>query len=151
MDFQLEILNKNRVAILNLIQGFTIDQLNKVPEGFNNSLAWNVAHLVVTQQLLCYNLAKLPMHINADLVERFRKGTAPTSGISNTDFAVIKDLFVSLPMQLKTDLETGIFKPFDGYTTSLNVTLTDIESVISFNNFHEGIHLGSIMALRKLV
>ena len=151
MEFQLKVLKKNRIAILRLINGFSMDQLNKIPEGFNNNLVWNIAHLLVTQQILCYKLAGLPMYVKDDLVSRFMKGTAPEKEVTLEEFEVIKTLLTELPQKLEEDLHKGIFKPFNGYTTSLNVTLTDINSSIEFNNFHEGIHLGVIMSLRKLV
>jgi len=39
-----------------MITPFSLEQLNKIPEGFNNNLIWNIAHCVVTQQLLCYKV-----------------------------------------------------------------------------------------------
>ncbi|MCB0460976.1 MAG: DinB family protein, partial [Flavobacteriaceae bacterium] len=57
MEKQVEILKANRKGILSLIEGLSIMQLNKIPQGFKNNIAWNVAHLLVTQQLLCYKLS----------------------------------------------------------------------------------------------
>lgn len=46
---QVTALKKLRFAILK-----TIEQLNKVPDGFNSNIIWNVAHLIASQQNLCY-------------------------------------------------------------------------------------------------
>ena len=151
MDHQFDILKKNRNLILKSIDGFSMDQLNKIPEGFNNNVVWNLAHLVVTQQLLCYQFSGLEVAVSDELIGLFRKGTSPNNVVSLEEFEEIKKLFLELPLQFERDYSVGIFKSYQEYTTSLNVTLSDIRSAISFNNFHEGIHLGAILALRKLI
>lgn len=151
MDHQFDILKKNRNLILKVIDGFSMDQLNKVPNGFNNNIVWNLAHLVVTQQLLCYQFSGLEVAVSDELIGLFRKGTSPKKGVSSAEFEEMKELFLELPLQFERDYSDGIFKSYHEYTTSLNVTLSDIRSAISFNNFHEGIHLGAILALRKLI
>lgn len=151
MEHQFDILIKSRKLILKLIDGFTIEQLNKVPEGFGNNIVWNIAHLVVTQQLLCYKFSEVPMLVSDEMVGKFMKGTAPKGSVSTEELEEIKRLFLELPQQFENDFKSNIFKIYQSYTTSTEVTLIDINSAIAFNNFHEGIHLGVILALRKLV
>ena len=45
--------------------------------------------------------------------------------------------------------DNGVFKGYTPYATSLNVTLSTIDEAISFNAFHEGIHLGYILAMKN--
>ena len=85
------------------------------------------------------------------MIESYRKGTAPTKTISAVEFEEIKQLFVSLPLQFEEDYNKGVFQTYTEYTTSVGVTLTDIVSARDFNTFHEGIHLGVLLALKKLV
>ena len=151
MNHQFDILKRNRNMVLKIIDGFSIEQLNKIPKGFNNNIVWNIAHLVVTQQLLCYQFSGLQMAVSDEMIGLFRKGTAPKKDVSLEEFEMIKKLFLELPIQFETDYSNGIFKSYNEYTTSLDVMLSDIHSAISFNNFHEGIHLGVILALRKLI
>lgn len=151
MAYQFDILTKNRLLILKIIDGYTIDQLNQTPEGFSNNIAWNIAHLVVTQQILCYKFSGLPMLVSGKLVEKYMKGTAPKDEMTNLEFEEIKRLFIELPKQFEADYNNRIFNSYTPYTTSVDVTLTDIDSAFAFSNFHEGIHLGVILGLRKLV
>lgn len=151
MSFELEILKKNRKLILKVIEGLSIEQLNKIPEGFKNNIVWNIAHLVVTQQLLCYNFSSLPMLVSEKLVASYRKGTSPSIQVSLAEFQEMKQLFSELPIQLETDYKAGIFKTYQEYTTSVAITLKDIDAAIAFNNLHEGIHLGVILSLKKLI
>ena len=148
---EFDILNKSRKLTLKVISSLTIDQLNTIPEGFNNNIAWNIAHLVVTQQVLCYKFSGLQCQVSDEMVGNFRKGSAPTYKISVEEFEVIKNQFLNLPKVLEEDFKNGIFINYEEYTTSVDVTLDSISKAIKFNNFHEGIHLGIILQLRKLV
>lgn len=151
MDKQFDILKANRLLILKLIDTLTLEQLNKIPNGFNNNIAWNLAHLMVTQQLLCYKFSELPMNVSNEWVENYRKGTAPKRDISQQEFEQIKTQFLALTETIEKDYQNNLFKNYKSYTTSVNVTLNSINDAIEFNNFHEGIHLGCILALIKLV
>jgi len=151
MNIDFEILKKNRKLIMKVIDGLSIEQINKIPENFNNNIVWNIAHMLVTQQLLCYNFSNSPMFVSQKLVESYRKGTFPRTVITLSDFEDMKRLFSQLPKQLEKDYQSGIFRTYQEYTTSVDITLSDINSAIAFNNLHEGIHLGVILALKKLV
>ena len=151
MKIEFEILQKSRKSILEIIDRYSIAQLNEIPDGFNNNIAWNFAHLVVTQQLLCYNLSGLDMLVSDEMVARFRKGTAPQKVVSEEELKVYRKLFMELPVQLERDYKMGIFKRYQEYTTSLNVKIIDIDFAIDFNNYHEGIHLGVILGIAKLI
>lgn len=134
-----------------LIQGYTLEQLNKVPEGFNNNLIWNVAHIVVTQQLLVYKLAGLPMMISDDLVEKYRKGTKTEHQATQEEVDEILVLLHQTIEQTEKDIEANLFQNFNEYPTSTGFVLKSNRDSMSFNNFHEGLHIGVIMAIRKLV
>ena len=151
MHIQFEVLKKSRVLVLKLIEGLTMEQLTKIPEGFNNNIAWNFAHLVVTQQLLHYKLSNLPCLVSDELIEGYRKGTKPKHPFTAEEFEEVKELLIGLPDTLIEDYEAGIFKEYTEYETSTGFVLSSFEHAVAFNNLHEGIHLGVIMAMRKLV
>ena len=151
MELMFDVLKKSRALTLKVIDGLTIEQLNKIPEGFNNNISWNIAHLVVTQQLLNYKLSGLKCNVSDEMIENFMKGSKPNYTISEEEFEAVKKMFVELPLKLEEDYNKGIFKEYTEYTTSVNITLTTIEEGIQFNNYHEGIHLGIILQLKKLV
>lgn len=151
MNKNFDTLKKSRILILKIIEGLSIEQLNKIPEGFKNNIAWNIAHLVVTQQLLCYKLAGLKCLISDEMITNFQKGTKPTYTISEAEFKEIKTLFLALPEKLTADYEKGIFTEYNEYTTSVAVTLKNVSDALTFNLLHEGIHLGIILQLKKFV
>jgi hypothetical protein len=151
MEKQVEILKANRKGILSLIEGLSIMQLNKVPQGFKNNIAWNVAHLLVTQQLLCYKLSGLPMKVSDDLITRFQKGSTASEFIDEKEFNEIKKRLLTIVDDFMDDYNNNLFKQFTAYTTSANVTLNNLSDAIKFNNFHEGIHFGYMLAMKKSI
>lgn len=140
-----------RNNFIQLIDSLSIEQLNKIPEGYSNNIIWNFAHIIVTQQLLCYKLAGKDMYIKDEIVEKFRKGTKPSGIASEEEISNYKKLALELVEKTKNDLATENKSNYTAYTTSFNVTLNNIEEAIKFNNIHEGLHLGYAMAMKKLV
>jgi hypothetical protein len=140
---------KNRVLLSKLLEKFSLDQLNTVPKGYRNSIFWNVAHTIVTQQLLVYGLSNVPMLVDPDLVKTYRKDTKTVREATRDELTLIKSLLFSTIEQTQTDYDNGVFKNYTTYTTSINETLSTVEEAISFNAFHEGIHLGYILAMKN--
>lgn len=149
MDWNDTVTQQNRVLLSKFLDKFSLEQLNTVPKGFKNSIFWNIAHTVVTQQLLTYGLSGQPLLIQDQLVAHYKKGTVTVHKANKKDLEELKSLLLSTLEQTKIDYDNGCFKNFTPYTTSLKVTLSTIEEAIRFNVFHEGIHLGYILAMKN--
>lgn len=151
MDQLFTITLKNRKILYRYLTKLSGEALFTIPKGFNNNIWWNITHVVVTQQKLVYGLSNLPLHISLEWVEKYQKGTAPKGNPSEVEVEEIKKLLFELPEQTIKDYQNGIFKGFKPYMTSPKVELNSVEDAIAFNVFHEGLHLGSIMALARVV
>ena len=151
MQKHFEILKLSRQYIFKNIETLSVEQLNKIPDGFKNNIVWNIAHLVVTQQLICYKLSGLECDVSEEMIEKFQNGTAPTLAVSQEEFETISAQFLSSPEKLEQDFNKGIFKNYNEYTLSSQLTLNSINDGIVFNTYHEGIHLGIILQLLKLI
>ena len=150
-DKAIETIQQSRRLFINLMEDLSIEALNKIPEGFNNNIAWNFGHLVVSQQVLCYKLANLPLKIDASYVAKYAKGTKPSSFIDAEELGFLKQQAVILIDELIADIQAGIFDSFDTYTTSFGVVLNEVEDAVKYLTMHEGLHLGYAMALKKIV
>ena len=151
MKTQFDILRKNRELVLLVVSNLTLEQMHAIPSGFKNNIMWNFAHLCVTQQLLHYKMSGKDCLIPDDLIENFKKGTNADYTVSQEEFDELKELFINLPNTLEEDYNEGIFSIYKEYKTSTGFVLDSIETAISFNNFHEALHLGIIMSIKKLV
>jgi len=151
MNCSFDIALKNRAILYKFLTDFSLDQLNVVPKGYRNSIYWNIAHVVVTQQLLVYKLSGIPMLIETDLVDTYRKGTKTDRGATQQEVDYLKSVLFSTIEQTQKDYTLGLFKNYTQYTVSTKSTLTCAEEAIEFNNFHEGIHLGYILAMKNSI
>ncbi|MDX1277274.1 DinB family protein [Oceanihabitans sediminis] len=149
MDWAFEIALKNRKLLKNFIDNHSLEELNKVPEGFSNNIIWNIAHTIVTQQLLVYKLSGLPSVLSDEMIETYRKGTKTEGDVSQEEIDEIAGFLFSTIEKMREDYNNNLFQKYTEYTVSTGSTLTNAEEAIHFNNFHEGIHLGYILALRK--
>ncbi|MBW1294096.1 DinB family protein [Aquimarina litoralis] len=149
MKDQLEITRTNRRLLNKIMDNYSLEDLNKVPEGFKNNLIWNIAHVVVTQQLLVYKLSGLPMMIDEEMVAKYRKGTKTEGFADQEEVEKVKELMFSTLDQTEKDIDAAIFKEYKEYPTSTGFVLKSAEDAMGFNNFHEGIHLGYVLALKK--
>ncbi|MEY3599252.1 MAG: hypothetical protein RLZZ463_18 [Bacteroidota bacterium] len=149
---QLHITRQHRKLFLQFLEQIPQEKLFEVPEGFNNHIFWNIAHVMVTQQLLVYKLSGLPTPLDEGFVARYSKGSFPAGDAQElADLALVKAGIVSAVDQLESDYASGIFAQYNPYTTSTKVTLNNVAEAIGFNNFHEGLHLGSVLALRRVL
>ena len=148
----IDVLKTTRQLIETVTRPYDAAELVRIPPGFSNHLLWHVGHLVVTQQLLCYKIAGVPMAIDEALVDPFRKGSSPLDWADDYTPPSYDELIVLLhdmAARLRTDYDAGLFTGYNPYKTSAGVQLESIEDAIVFNNYHEGIHLGYILGLRK--
>ena len=98
---------------------------------------------------MVYGLSNRPLLVDSDLVKTYKKDTKTVNEATEEELALVKTLLFSTIEQTKTDYDNGMFKNFTPYTTSLNVTLSTVDEAIRFNTFHEGIHLGYILAMKN--
>ncbi len=150
-DKAIETIQQSRKLFINLMEGLSLEKLNEIPEGFNNNIIWNFGHVIVTQQILCYKLANLPLKLDTAFVSKYSKGTQPSTFIDGAELAFLKQQAVFLIDELITDIQTGSFDNYDTYTTSFDVVLNEIEDAVKYMTMHEGLHLGYAMALKRIV
>jgi hypothetical protein len=139
-----------RKTLLKIMESRNFENLIRIPAGFNNSIFWNIAHLLVTQQLLCYKLSGLDLMIDEDMVSRYGKGAVATAEVSIEDIEYVKNNLLKMTINLKEDYTKESFKQFKPYMTSTGIELLDIDDALKFSGFHDGIHLGIVLSLMKI-
>ncbi|WP_445711625.1 DinB family protein [Flavobacterium sp.] len=151
METTFEIWKTSRETYLNFLEKYSLEQLNKIPEGFSNNLIWNVAHVLVSQQKLVYALSELPFNVSQELVEKYQNGTKPEGFVSSEELAEIKDLLLSTIVKTELDYSEGVFKTFNSYQTKTGFYIANLQNAFEFNNYHEGIHLGVMFQIKKFL
>lgn len=151
MQQTFDITLKSREILADFLEKYSLEQLNKVPAGFNNNLIWNIAHIVVVQQMLVYNLSNLPMMVSAEMVNKYKRGTKPEGDLSQEEADEIKRLLFETVNKTKSDLATDIFQQYKPFTTMTGFQINSAKEAMNFNNYHEGVHTGVMMSIRKFV
>mgnify|MGYP003625693660 FL=1 len=91
------------------------------------------------------------MKIPLELIDKFKKGSVPDGTATDDEIDMIKGFLFSTIEWAQEDYENGVFKDFVVYETSAKVTLNNVEDAIAFNLFHEGLHLGVVLSLKKVL
>jgi hypothetical protein len=141
----------SRNIIAKYLDEYTLEQLNKIPTGFNNNLIWNIAHIVVVQQMLVYNLSGLPMLVSKEMVDSYKRGTKPVHDLTQQEVDEIKSLLTTTIDQTEKDFASGIFKNYNEFTTMTGFNLKTAQDAMAFNYYHEAVHTGVMMGIRKFV
>jgi len=149
MNTQLDVTLQTRKILFKILNNTSREDLLTIPDGFRNNIWWNIAHVVVTQQLLVYKNSGLSMKISQELVDKYRKGTVPEGVPTDEDIDEVSGFLYATIEWTMEDLENGLFKEYNEYPTSAGVTLKNFDDATTFNLFHEGLHLGAILSLKK--
>ncbi len=151
METSFEINKTSRNVLLKFLENHSLEQLNTIPTGFSNNLIWNIGHIIVVQQMLVYNLAGLPMMISNEMVEKYKKGTRPEHNVTQEEVDEIKALLFSTLEKTKQDFADNIFKNYTEFTTMSGFTIPSSAKAVEFNNYHEALHTGIMMQIRKFI
>ena len=144
-----DFIRKARVVLTNIAKELSIEQLNEIPTGFNNNIIWNMGHLIATQQIVCYRRAGADTVIDAEFVNMYAPGTKPERFITEEEVLRIQELFFTSLDQYEVDIHKGVFDNYTQWTTRAGVDITNVDDVDAFLPYHEGMHVGYIMALKR--
>ncbi len=150
-EFIFQTMQRHRRNLVKILENTPEPDLADIPEGFRNNIWWNISHILVVQQLLCYKLSGLPLNIPNDWVGMYSKGTFPGELPDREQRAVVAELLVDTVGKLEQDYNSGIFKDYTTFQNSAGFTLNSIDDALQFNLYHEGLHLGTVLSLLKIV
>jgi hypothetical protein len=154
MNKNIEKLKGFRLYLLKQIEGLTAEQLNAIPAGHNNNIIWNLAHLMSAQQAMCYTRSGLPPAVDNKYTDPYLTGTRPEGIVSEQEIATLKELFINSIDQLQLDAERKIFQAYQPSVMIPQVygfEVSNISEAIDYLLYHEGLHTGSILSLKRLV
>ncbi|MGI4866251.1 MAG: DinB family protein [Janthinobacterium lividum] len=151
---QLTTIKHLRQFLLQQVDGLTTAQLNAIPPGYHNNIIWHLAHLNSAVQAICYVLSGQPIALDEQYFRPFLPGTRPERALDETEIEVVKGLLIATIDQLRTDVERGIFttyKPSERIAAVYGVEVASLADALDFILFHEGYHIGYVVALKHLV
>ena len=151
METALNINKTSRNVLAQFLDGYTLEQLNHIPQGFSNNLIWNIAHIVVVQQMLVYKLSGLQMMVPDEMVDKYKRGTRPETNVTQEEVDAVRALLFTTIEKTREDLSAAVFKNYQEFTTMSGFTIRNAADAMVFNNYHEGVHTGVMMGIRKFI
>lgn len=151
MEYLLNITRKTRENFIRLIETSTVEELNEIPEGFNNNIIWNFGHIVSSQQGLCYVLSNVETVIDKQYMLPFRKGTKPEKFFSAEEINTLKELMRSTIDQLEEDLKSDKFITYNAFKTNYGVEIKSNAEAVQFFVVHDALHYGIASAIKKVI
>ncbi|MFD1737273.1 DinB family protein [Bacillus salitolerans] len=141
-----------RKRTLAMLDTLSVNQIDKIPTGFNNNILWNIGHIFVSTESLLYGFVREQSPIEDRYVKLFTMNTSPKNW--SGDIPSFHELKDNLTLQLERVQKefTGRLheegaKPFDLGT----VQFTTVAEVFNFAIWHEGLHQGTITCLNKVL
>ncbi|MCR8642824.1 DinB family protein [Paenibacillus sp. N1-5-1-14] len=139
---------KVRGMVLRTVQSIPEEVFDIQPAGFNNTIRWNVGHIVNSLERFCAASIPLNSNLPATYNEQYGTGSRPSAW---TEAGQSKDeLLEQLSAQLNAIseasaevLETAFPEPVELGPMKLNT----VAELINFAVIHEALHLGTIKAL----
>jgi hypothetical protein len=101
--------------------------------------------------MLVYNLSGLPMMVSQEMVDKYKRGSKPEHHVSQAEVDEIRSLLFETINQTKADLNSKIFKTYTEFTTLSGFTMRNVEDALAFNYYHEAMHIGMMMSIRKFI
>ncbi len=144
-------MNAVRGFLLQTIEGLDENQFLRVPKGFRNNILWNLGHIVCVQCELVYKPSGKSLPLPDWYHEKFYDGTSPEGWDTKPSIEDIVGRVKTMNDTVIGDLQQGVFRTFRPFELLPGFSLEDPEQALNFHTVHEGIHLGTVMALRKLV
>jgi hypothetical protein len=143
-----------------LVRGITLHSLSKVqeehihtvPDGFSNNILWNVGHILLYGELLLVRAADNTGKLPSEYKGLFGGGTKPA------DWQGEVPSFQSLLGKLKEqqDWLAAEFGDRLHEKVAVPIQIRDVQfhtygDILSFVMYHEGLHLGLINAMNRIL
>jgi len=141
-----------RSKIIPLYQSLTIEQLNKIPNGFRNNLAWHLGHIVVTNDILCYIKTGVQPEKEIPYMDQYKNGSVPEKFIERSEIDYFLNRLLPSLEAIEADFQKGIFKEIQPYATmTFGVEMKDIATYFACCEHHDILHYGNMQAMKKLI
>lgn len=141
-----------RKKIIQLIENLSLEQLNFIPEGFNNNLAWNFGHIVNTTEALAYIASGVNPLLTIPFKEDYGKGSKPLRHINSEEINHFKERAFTSIEKVKNDIINGKISDVTPYVTeTFGMSNDSPESIMQCIAMHDSYHYGCMRTLLQKI
>ncbi|MFB5674512.1 DinB family protein [Paenibacillus terreus] len=148
--YAFHLMDRTRQKILKHLESLPEAKRNVVPAGFNNSIHWQLGHVVTLADRIIYGIAGKPIPLPESYATFFGPGTKPADWIGEPpSWEELMQLFNEQPSRLR-DTFAGILDEPVAKKDNFGQAET-IGELIHLSNGHESSHEGMINAMVKIL
>ncbi len=132
------------------VRHVTEEMADQLPEGFNNTIRWNMGHILYVQDALLTSALGRESYLPESYAKLFAPGTKPSQW-NNEEVPDLKTLYRALKSQEETlkdalagRLSEEAVQPF---CIGEWIEMPTIGEIYNFSLFHEGMHVSTIKHL----
>lgn len=140
-----------RTRTLAALDAVSEEMADQIPEGFNNSIRWNLGHIFVAQEKLVHGFVQEEPQLPSHYVEWFNANTSPHTWEKEApSLQEIREQLAQQPNRLEETFKGRLSEEgSQPYQMGPDIVFTTLAEVISFANWHEGLHQGAITSLKR--
>ncbi|MEH7109149.1 DinB family protein [Bacillus sp. JJ1764] len=141
-----------RVITIQKLEYTTEDVADIMPKGFNNTIRWNVGHILIVQDQLASNFAGLTQQLSQEFVTLFGNRTKPSEW--QVEPPTLQTLTYELKKQtayIKESLGNRLQEKSKKPYVRLGFRMETIGEILTFSLHHEGMHTGVIYAIQRAI
>ncbi|GAB3008804.1 hypothetical protein GCM10027051_06670 [Niabella terrae] len=151
--FVLDNIDSIRKKVITIVRSLSPEALNTIPEGFNNNIAWNFGHIVVSGYSLVFKATGADPDFSIPYVELFRKGSKPGEPVSAAQVEALIELSDRFTTTVKKALtQEESFRDITAYTTgTFGVSVTTINDMLVTVAMHDTCHWQTIRDYQRIL
>lgn len=139
-------INLIRQNTLKEMEGLSKEQADQKPEGFNNTIRWNLGHICVVQNILLSKFGGKNIETPSHYLELFAPGTKPTDW--KGEVPTLDELKQSLEEQPEK-LKEALAGQLEEKSEETFQSLSTIGELLNFTMYHEAMHVGMIKGIKN--
>lgn len=147
----------DQLSFLRQVTIHTVKDLNEqqaavIPDGFNNNILWNLGHIYLAQEQFAFCFNPALMEIPTGFAEMFGMGTKPADWtVQPPSLTELINLLNEQPNRIREKLNNRLNEEIVTPFNIPGINFRAISELLTFNLYHEGIHVQAIRMLKKLI
>ncbi len=141
-----------RAAIINVLNGAESEQVDAIPENFNNNIRWNAGHALVVADRILHHAEQYGHTIPSHFKEFFSMGTSPADwkeeppSVAEISRLSKEQLEATAKLVDTCDIQAKLENVFDLRGTKFST----ISELLGFLAYHEGMHYDTTKLLLRI-
>lgn len=135
---------------LKVAEGITEENADIIPDGYPNSLRWQLGHIYVAVERIVFHFSNEIPNLPEGFIDFFKPGSKTTDwNLTPPSIEEILPLLSKQLIRVKETFEGRLDEKIENPFTMGSLKLETIGELLSYATFHENEHIGTIKSLKN--